>query len=156
MSLISNTVTESCSVLFPLHRHLLHSLNTTLPNCERFAFQGYPLDILDGVSAPKLTQFSVTSPHSDKLRGNRQLVWVSGLALRESQPTLRILHIGIEATTEVWIQALALMFNLEELVIESARPSSLPVEVLHSLVIYPVYANDMDTTTTPAGLNTPI
>ena len=146
---------ESYTVLFPLHRHLLHSLNTTLPNCERFAFQGYPLDILDGLSAPKLTQFSVTSPHSDKLRGNRQLVSVSSLALRESQPTLRILHIGIEATTEAWIDALALMSNLEELVIESARPS-LGVEVLHSLVIYPVHANDMDTTPTPAGLNTPV
>ena len=147
---------ESCTLLFPLLRHLLHSLNTTLPNCERFAFQGYPLDILDGVSTPKLTQFSVTSPHSDKLLGNRQLVWVSSHALRESQLALRILHIGIEATTEAWIKALALMSNLEELVIESARPSSLGVKVLHSLVIYPVHANDMDAIATPAGLNSPI
>ena len=55
---------ESCTLLFPLHRHLLFS--TTLPICEHFVFEGYPLDILDGVSASKLTQLSVTS---DKLRG---------------------------------------------------------------------------------------
>ena len=147
---------ESCSLILPHHRHLLHSHNITLPNCEHFAFQGYPLDILEGVSAPKLTELSVISSYSDKLRGGRQLGWFSSHALRKNQLALRILHIGIEATTEAWMKALSLISNLEELVIESARPSSLGVKVLHSLVIYPVHANDMDTTATPAGLNTPI
>jgi hypothetical protein len=54
---------ESCTLLVPLH-HLLHSPSTTLPNCEHFAFQGHPLDILDGVLAHKLIQLSVTSSYS--------------------------------------------------------------------------------------------
>ena len=144
---------ESCTVLFPLHRHLLHSFNTTLPNCERFAFQGYPLDILDGVSAPKLTKLSVISSYSDKLRGGRQLVWVFRHALRESRLAPRILYISMEATTQAWIKALALMSHLEELVIESAQPSSLGVKVLQSLVMR---ANNMDTTSTPGGSNSPV
>ena len=144
---------ERCTLLFPLHLHLLHSLRTTLPNCEHFAFQGYPLNILGGVSAPMLTHFSVTSLHSDKLRGNRELVWVSGLALQMSQSGLRILHITMEATTHAWIKALASMSNLEDLVIESAQPSSLGGKVLQSLI---VHANNMGTTFTPGGLNTPV
>jgi hypothetical protein len=45
---------ESFTLLLPLHRHILHTFTTTLPNCKHMKFQGYPLDILDGVSAPEL------------------------------------------------------------------------------------------------------
>ena len=144
---------ESCNLIIPIHRHLLHSLNTSLPNCEHFVFQGYPLNILDGVSAPKLTKLSVISSYSDRLRGARQLVWVSSHALQESQLAPRILYISMEATTQAWIKALSFMSNLEELVIEGARPSSLRVKVLQSLV---VHANNMGITATSGGLNTSV
>jgi hypothetical protein len=52
-------VLESCTLLFPLHRHVLHTFRTTLPNCKHLTFEGYPLDILDGVSAHKLAHLSV-------------------------------------------------------------------------------------------------
>jgi hypothetical protein len=146
---------KRCTLLYPLHR-LLHSLSTTLPNCENFAFHGYPLDILDGVSARKLTQLSVTSSCSDKLRGGRQLVCISSRTLQESRLTPRILYIGIEATTQAWIKSLVFMSNLEELVIECAQPSSLGVKVLQSLVVRPVHANNMGTAATVIGWDTPV
>ena len=144
---------ESCTLLFPLYRQLLHSFSVTLPNCERFTFKGYPLDILDGVSARGITQLSVTSTCSDKQRGNRQLVWFSGHILRLSP---RILHISIEATSQAWIKAFPLMSNLEELVIESAQPASLEVKALRSLVLHTVRANNRDTTAAPVGWNAPV
>ena len=147
---------ESCTLLFPLHRHLSYSFNTTLPSCERFVFHGYPLDILDGVSARKLINLSVTSSCSDKLRGGRRLVWFSRDALRDGRLAPRSLHICIEATSQAWINALALMSDLEELVIESAQPSSLGVKVLQSFVVHPVHMNSMDSTVTPGGWSTPV
>jgi len=147
---------ESCTLLFPRHHHLFPPLSTTLPNCERFVLQGYPLEIFDRVSARKPMKLSVTSSYSDKLRGNRQLARFSSHILRESRVAPRILFIGIEVTTQAWIQALAFMSNVEELVIGCARPSSLGVEVPQSLVVRPVHANDMDSTATPGGWNTPV
>ena len=144
---------ENCTLLLPLHHHLLHLFSITLPNCEHFTFQGYPLDILDGVSARTLTRLSVTSTCSDKQRGNRQLVWFSGHILRLAP---RILYISIEATTQAWIKALPLMSNLEELVIESARPSSLEAKVLQSLVVHTSYADNRDTTAASLGCNAPV
>jgi len=44
-------VLESCAITFPPHRHTLPIVGTTIPNCKQFTFQGYPLDILDGISA---------------------------------------------------------------------------------------------------------
>jgi len=110
---------ETCTITFPPHRHTLPILGTTLPNCKQFTFQGYPLDILDGISAQNLTQLSVTCSASFNRRGDRQLVWFSGQALRESRLAPRILHITIEATNRAWIKSLAFMSDLEELVIGS-------------------------------------
>ena len=148
-------VLESCTIVFPIHRHVLHTFNTTLPNCDRLSFHGYPPEILDGVSAHKLTKLSVMSCYSDKLRGNRQLVWFSNHALRENRLRPLILHISIEAMTQAWIRALDFMSNLEELVIECAQPSSLGVKSLQSLVVHPAHADDLDTTPTPSGWSTP-
>ena len=144
---------ESCTLLFPLHRQHLHSFSVTLPNCECFTFKGYPLDILDGVSARGLTRLSVTSTCSDKQRGNRQLVWFSSRILRLAP---RILHISIEAMSQAWIKAFPLMSNLEELVIESAQPASLEVKALRSLVVHTVRANNRGTTAAPVGWNAPV
>ena len=147
---------ESFTLLFPLHRHVLRAFSTKLPSCKQLTFQGFPLNILDGISAPTLTRLSVACSSSPKPRGNRELVRFSSQALRESRLAPRILHIGIEATSEAWIKALSFMSNLEELVIENARPSSLGAKVLRSLVVHPVHASNIGTTTTPGGRNTPM
>jgi len=90
----------------------------------------------------------VTCSGSFNRRGDRQLVWFSTRALRESRLAPRILHITIEATNRAWTNALAAMSDLEELVIGSARPSSLGVKVLQLLIIQPVHANSAGETPT--------
>ena len=147
---------ENCTLLFPLHRHVLRTFGTNLPNCRHLTFEGYPLNILDGVSTHRLTYLSVTCSSSYKPRGNRQLVRFSSQALRESRLAPRILHISIEAANEAWITALAFMSNLEELVIHNAQPSSLGATVLQSLVVHPIHTNNRDTTATPGRRNTPV
>ena len=147
-------ILESCTILFPLRHHALHAFRTTLPNCSDLTFQGYPLDILHGVSTPKLTHLSVTSS-SHKPRGSRQLVRFSSQALRESQLAPRNLHISIEAMSWAWTEAFTFMSNLDELVIENAQPSSFGVKVLRSLVVHRVHANNPGTTTTHGGQNKP-
>ena len=147
-------ILESCTILFPLRHHVLHTFHTTLPNCNDLTFQGYPLDILHGVSAPNLTNLSVTSS-SHQPRGSRQLVRFSSRALRENRLTPRNLHINIEAMTQAWTTAFAFMSNLEELVIDNAQPSSIGVKALSLLVVLPVHANNPGTTTTHGRRNEP-
>jgi hypothetical protein len=147
---------ESCTLLFPLHRHILHTFRTTLPNCKHLTFEGYPLNILGGVSAQNLTHISVTCFCSYKRWGNQELAQFSSQTLQASRLAPQILHISIEATNQAWIKALNFMSNLEELVIDNAQPSSLGAKVLQSLVVHPVHANNLGTTATSGGYNTPV
>jgi len=147
---------ESCTLLLPLHRHILHTFSATLPRCKQLTFQGYPLDILTGVSAHNLVHLSVACSSSYKPRGDRELVRLSSHALREGRLPPRVLHISIEATTEAWIKAIAFMSNLEELVIDNAEPSSLGAKVLRSLVVPPVYSNNLGTIATPGCRSSPV
>jgi hypothetical protein len=78
-------ILESCTLLFPLHRHVLHTFRTTLPNCKHLTFEGYPLNILDGVSAHKLAHLSVTCSCSYKRWGNQELARFSSQTLQESR-----------------------------------------------------------------------
>ena len=133
---------ESCTIRFPLHRHIPHILSTTLPNCKDLTFQGYPLHILRGISARKLIHLSVTSSGPFNRRGARQLVWFSSRVLGESRLAPRILHISIEATSQAWMNALTFMSHLEELVIVNTYPSSPGVKVLQSLIAQPVHTNN--------------
>ena len=146
---------ESCTLLFPLQRHVLHTFSTNLPKCNELTFQGYPLDILHGVSAHNLIHFSVMCPCPKKPQGSRELVRFSSHALRENRLAPRILHINIEATNRAWIKALAFMSDLEELVIDSAQPSSVGVKTLQSLIVYSAHASNLGTTATPVGEYTP-
>ena len=148
-------ILEDCTLIFPLHPHVLHTFSTTLPNCTHLTFHGSPLDVLNGTSAGKCTRLSVTCPGSFGGRGSRQLLQLSSRFFGENQCAPRILHIGIEATNRAWINALTFMPYLEELVIESARPSSLGVKVFRSLIVQPVYASNLDTPSTPRKLHTP-
>ena len=147
---------ESCTLLFPLHRHVLHTFTTNLPNCSDMTFQGYPLDILNGVSAHNHTHLSVMCPCSRNPQGSRQLVRFSNHALRENRVAPRILHISIEATNQAWIKAFAFMSNLEELVIENAQPSSLGVKALQALVVHAVHSGNPGTAATHEGQYTPL
>jgi hypothetical protein len=147
-------VLESCTIVFPLHRHVLHAFCTTLPNCKHLSFEGYPLNILNGASAHRLAHLSVTCS-SYKPRGNQELALFSSQALQEGRLAPRILHITVEATNGAWTKALAFMSTLEELVIYNARPSSLGAKALQSLVIFPVHANTTDTAAASGEWNTP-
>ena len=147
---------ESCNLLFPFHRHILHTFNATLPNCKDLTFQGYPIHILNGISAKNITDLTVKCPSYEKPRGSRELVRFYSHALRENRLAPRILHIGIEATNQAWIEAFTFMSNLEELVIDNAQPSSLGVKALQALGVHPVHANNMCTTATPGGGYTPV
>src|SRR5258706_5315980 len=114
---------ESCTLLLPLHRCVQHTFSTSLPNCNDLSFQGYPLDILNGISARNLTYLTVKCSCFEKPRGSRQLVRFSRHALRENRLMPRILHISIEATNQAWMKAFTFMSNLEELVIDNVQPS---------------------------------
>ena len=147
---------ENCTIIFPIHRNILPTFNTTLPNCTHLTYQGYPLDILGGISSHKLNHLCVVCSGSFNRRGDRQLVWISPQVLGESQLTPRILHISIKATNQAWVNALGLMSYLEELVIHSAQPFSLGAEVFQSLVVQPVYESDLDAVNTPGQSGAPL
>ena len=129
-------VLEDCTIILPLHHNVLLEFSTALPNCKHLTFQGQSLEILGGVLAHELTQLSVRCSGSFNRRGSRQLVWFSRQVLRESRLRPQIIHIGIGATSQAWIYSLAFMPYLEELVIESAEPSSLGAKVFRSFIMH--------------------
>ena len=150
-------VLEHCTLIFPLHRQVLHTFKAVLPNCRHLTFQGVPLDILNNISAKKLIHLSVTCSSSFGRCGARQLVRFSQ-GFRESQltPNINILHIDIEAASRAWIYVLAFLPGLEELVIHSPRPSSLGAKVFQSLIVLPVDSNNLGTISTPGRSSTPL
>jgi len=149
-------VLENCALIFPLHYHVLHTFSTTLPKCKHLTFQGYALEILGGILAHELTHLSVICSGSFNRRGSRQLVRLSSQVLGERRLTPRILHIGIEAVNQAWVNALGFMSDLEELVIRNARPSSLGAKVFQPLVVYPVHASNLGATSTPGESGGPL
>ena len=147
---------EYCTLVFPRHQHVLHTFSTTLPNCDHLAFQGYPLNILGGVSAHKLSHLAVACSGPFNRQGSQQLVWLAGHVLGKCQLAPKSLHISIQATNEAWMSSLVFMSNLEELVIHSAQPSSLRAKVFQSLVIHPVDTSKMCATSTAGELGAPL
>jgi len=143
-------VLESCAITFPLHRHILRTFKTTLPNCKHLTFQGYPLNILGGISAHKLFNLSVTSS------GSWQLDWLSSRVWGESRLALRILHISIEATSQAWMNALTSVPHLEELVIGNARPSSLRAKGLQFFIAQLAHASNTRVTSIPEERGAPL
>ena len=147
---------EYCALIFPRQQHVLHTFNTTLPNCTNLTFRGYPLNILGGVSAHKLSHLSVTCSGSFNRRGSRQLVWFAFRVLGEHRLAPKSLHISIEATDQAWMSSLVFMSHLEELVIYSARPSSLGAAVIRSLVLHPIHTSNVGMTSSPGELDAPL
>ena len=146
---------ENCTLIFPHCQQALPAFNTTLPNCTHLTFQGYPIKILGGISAHKLTHLSVTCSGSFNRRGSRQLVWLSPQVAKD-QFAPKILHISIDASNEAWIKALALMSDLEELVIHNAQPSSLGAKVFQSLTVRLVHTSSLGATSAPGEVVTPL
>ena len=151
-------VLEDCTLIFPLHLHVLYTFRTNLPNCTKLTFQGYPLEILGGVLTHKLNHLAVTSLGSFNRRGSQQLLWLSCHILGLTQLMPKILHISVEATNQAWVNALGLMPNLEELVICNARPCSLGAKVLQALIVQPTYAHatNLGVTSTPGESGSPL
>ena len=149
-------VLEHCTLVFPLHHHVLHTFRTTLPNCEHLTLQGFPLDILNGISAHKLVQLSVTCSGSSNGRGAQQLAQHSHRALGESRLAPKILHISIKATNQAWMNALAFMSNLEELEIHNTQPSSLGAKVFQSLVVQRAHVSNLGAPSFPGEVVAPL
>ena len=149
-------VLEDCTLIFPLHHSILHTFTATLPNCKHLTFQGYPLEILGGVLSHELIQLSVRCSGSFNRRGSRQLLWLSRQVLRESQLSPRILHISIGATNRAWIFALTFMSHLEELVIESAEPSSLGAKVFQPFIVQADHKIDIGETSASKEWRAPL
>ena len=147
---------EYCALIFPCQQHVSPTFSTTLPNCNHLTFQGYPLEILSGVSAHKLSHISVTCSGTFNRLGSQQLVWFSSHVLGECRLAPKILHINIQATNQAWMSSLVFMSGLEELVIHSAQPSSLGAKVFQSLVVHPVHTSIMSTTSSPGELSAPL
>ena len=147
---------EYCALFFPRHQHVLHTFRTTLPNCNHLTFQGYPLNILSGVSAHKLSHLSVTCSSSLNRRGSRELVWLSGQVLGGRQIAPKSLYISTQAINQAWMRSLVFMSDLEELVIHCAQPSSLGATVFQSLVLHPPHPSNMGMTSSPGELGTPL
>ena len=147
---------EYCAFIFPCHQQVLHTFRTTLPNCDYLTFQGYPLKVLGGVSAHKLSHLSVTCSGPFNRQGSRQLVWFSGHVLGECQLAPKSLCISIQATSQAWMSSLVFMSDLEELVIHCAQPSSLGAIVFESLAVHPVHTSDMGMISSPRELGVPL
>ena len=148
-------VLEDCTLIFPRHRQVLHTFRATLPNCKHLTFQGYPLEVLGGLSARTLNHLSVTCPSSFNRQGDQQLLWLSHQVLGERRIAPRILHICIKGRNQAWMSALTVMSYLEELVIHNAEPASLGAKVFQSLVLRPAQPGDLGTTSTSGALSTP-
>jgi hypothetical protein len=148
-------VLESCNLSFPPYHYFVLAFSTTLPNCKHLSFEGDHLNILNGISAHKLTRLSVMCSSSCRWAGSRQLVEFSSRALLDYRLAPQTLHISIEAMNRAWTEALSLMHNLEELVIYNAQPSSLGVESLQSLVVHPLHARNKRITAIRGKWSTP-
>ena len=149
-------ILDNCTITFPSYQHGLNTFNTTLPNCNRLIFQGYPLEVLGGVLVHNLGHLSVTCSGSFNRRGNQQLAWLSRQVFGGSQLAPKILHISIQATNQAWVNALGFMSDLEELSIHNAHPSSLGATVFQSFVVQPVHASNVGAPSTPGRFSAPI
>jgi len=134
---------KSCTLILPIHHHSIHTLGTLLPNCEDLSFEGEPLKALEGFSVNMVTRLSVRGQGYNKKRGNKDLVSISkhcssGLALRS-------LQVGVTASSQAWIEALASMPSLEELLLTHLLPTSLHGGFFEALIPRPPPEDDWNT-----------
>lgn len=137
-------VLKACTLILPLHHHSIRALGTLLPNCKELTFEGQPLETLEGFSVNKLAHLSVKSQGWSKLHGSRQIACISH-RFSNTLP-LRSLHIGVSASSKAWIKALALMPNLEELLLTNLLPSSLHTRLFEAFLAQPPHKENWDLT----------
>jgi hypothetical protein len=136
------SVLKTCTLILPLHHHSVHTLGTRLPNCKDLTFEGQPLETLEGFSVNRLTHLSVKSQGWSRYHGSRQIASISNQF--SNAPPLRCLHVGISASSQAWIKALALMSNLEELFLTNLRPSSLHARLFEAFLAQPPHKENWD------------
>lgn len=137
-------VLKTCTLILPLHHHSVRTLGTFLPNCKELTFEGQPLETLEGFTVNRLTHLSVKSQGWNTLHGSRQVACISN-RFSNALP-LRSLHIGVSASSRAWIKALALMPNLEELLLTNLLPSSLHARLFEAFLAQPPHKENWDVT----------
>jgi len=137
-------VLKTCTLIFPLNHHSVRTLGSLLPNCKELTFEGQPLETLEGFTINKLTHLSVKSQGRNRLHGSRQIACVSNQF--SNALSLRSLHIGIFASSQAWIKALALMPNLEELLLTNLLPPSLHARLFEAFLAQPPHKENWDVT----------
>jgi len=131
---------KSCTLVLPTHHHFIHTLRTFLPNCEDLSFEGQPLRAL---SVIMVTRLSVRGQGYNRKHGNKDLVSISKHC--SSALALRSLQIGVTASSRAWIEALASMPNLEELLLTNLLPTSLHGGFFEALIPRPPPGDDWNT-----------
>jgi len=134
---------KSCSIILPTNHHSIHTLGTFLPNCEHLSFEGQPLKTLEGFSVNMGTHLSVRGQGYNKKHGNKDLISISKYC--SSALALRSLHIGVTASSQAWIEALASMSHLEELLLTNLLPTSLHGGFFEALIPRPPPEDDWNT-----------
>jgi len=134
---------KSCTIILPTHHHSIQTLGTLLPNCEHLSFEGQPLKALEGFSVNMVTHLSVRGQGYNKKHGNKDLISISKCC--SSALALRSLQIGVPASSQAWIEALASMPNLRELLLTNLLPTSLHGGFFEALIPRPSPGDDWST-----------
>jgi len=134
---------KSCTLILPTHHHPIHTLGTLLPSCEDLTFDGQPLKALEGSSVNMVTCLSVRGQGYNKKYGNQDLVSICKLG--SSALALMSLQISVTASSQAWIEALASMPNLEELLLTNLLPTSIHGRFLETLIPRPPPEDDWNT-----------
>jgi len=133
---------KSCTLILPTHHHSIHTLSTLLPNCEHLSFESQPLKALEGFSVDMVAHLSVRGGY-DKKHGNKDLISISKCC--SSALALRSLQIGVTASSQAWMEALASMPNLQELLLTNLLPTSLHGGFFEALIPRPSPEDDWNT-----------
>ena len=134
---------KSCTVILPIHHRSVHTLGTLLPNCTDLSFESQPLEALEGFSVNMVTHLSVKGQEYSKKHGNKELASISKHF--SSVLALRSLQIGVTASSQAWIEALASMPHLEELLLTNLLPTSLHGGVFRAFIAKPPHEHPRNT-----------
>jgi len=143
---------KSCTIILPTHHHSVHTLGTLLPNCEHLSFEGQPLESLEGFSVDMVTRLSVRGQGYNKKHGNRELGFISKHC--SSLLALRSLQIGVTASSQAWIEALASIPILEELLLTNLLPTSLHGDFFEAFIPKPPHEYSWNTALAVGKWNT--
>jgi len=134
---------KSCTIILPIHHHSVHTLGTLLPTCEDLSFEGQPLEALEGFSVNMVTCLSVRGQGYNRKHGNKDLVSISKHC--SGGHALRSLQIGVTASSQAWIEALASMPFLEELLLTNLLPTSFHGGFFEGFIPEPPHEDDWNT-----------